>query len=568
MEKEEQKTDNLYPEPIIQDLIFEPRPQEEQNILKELKQFQGLTGGKSENLIEWINNTNNILKTHDEQRINVFNFDNDLNKQEFSLPGQMPRLKILGRGSFSLVFGVNLEDYELDVSDDIKNNLILKIFEEDYRDLIPRWRVDKYRFENNMMDIFMCGDIYREGYKLGSYILTRKYDSVKKLDLEKKVLLLKDLLTFIKGLEDYKLFYRDLKIENIAYDIKDDNVYFIIIDYDDKTLIDYSFVNLKFFFTGYYAGTYVPYMLLYYTYNLVNSYYSCAINKNPNQNIDSDYVFRLYGRVLKNYKEIILKNIYTQGLFYIILEMFFDKETFSYIYNDFHEFIERNRDERNNRYGLYDYIFNRKYPDNYLRAIKNGHELNLKYKEYNEQLCRRTVDGLAEMIPLYNLNERYNYFYTNILLSIIRNLIYYNERYNNFNTKLDKYIEAINNFISHQEQLNTQQEQQIKQQEQLNTHQCPQGEQDQQSRIQPSKKKQRINQKYSKYLDIIDTYYSKYLKYTNPKDLDIINKDYYNLYLKYTSSNKNSDIIDTYYSKYLKYKNKYLLLKKLLKNNK
>jgi len=528
MEKEDQKTNNLYPEPIIQDLIFEPRPQEEQNILKELKQFQDsdLTGGKSENLIRWINNTNNILKTHDEQRINVFNFDNDLNKQELSFSGQIPRLKVLGRGSFSLVFGVNLEDYELDVSDDIKDNLILKIFEEDYRDLIPRWRVDKYRFENNMMDIFMCGDIYRKEHKLGSYILTRKYDSVKKLDLEKRVLLLKDLLTFIKGLEDYKLFYRDLKIENIAYDIKDDNVYFIIIDYDDKTLIDYSFVDFTFFFTGYYAGTYVPYMLLYYTYNRVNSYYSHNQNENPNLNIDSNYIFGLYGRVLKKYKEIILKNIYTQGLFYIIIEMFFDEDTFNYIYNDFHLFIENNRDKKNNRHGLFDYIFNPKYPDNYLRAIKNGRELDLKYKEYNQQLCRRTVDGLAEMIPLYNLNERYNYFYTNILLSIIRNLIYYNERYNNFNTKLDKYIEAINNFISHQEQ--------------LNTHQYPQGEQDQQSKIQSNRKKQRINQKYSKYLKYknlknFSIRNPSDLKYTNPKDLDIINKDYYNLYLKYKS---------------------------------
>ena len=285
-------------------------------------------------------------------------------------------------------------------------------------------------------------------------------------------------------------------------------------------------MDFTFFFTGYYAGTYVPYMLLYYTYNRVNSYYSHNQNENPNLNIDSNYIFGLYGRVLKKYKEIILKNIYTQGLFYIIIEMFFDEDTFNYIYNDFHLFIENNRDKKNNRHGLFDYIFNPKYPDNYLRAIKNGRELDLKYKEYNQQLCRRTVDGLAEMIPLYNLNERYNYFYTNILLSIIRNLIYYNERYNNFNTKLDKYIEAINNFISHQEQ--------------LNTHQYPQGEQDQQSKIQSNRKKQRINQKYSKYLKYknlknFSIRNPSDLKYTNPKDLDIINKDYYNLYLKYKS---------------------------------
>ena len=56
------------------------------------------------------------------------------------------------------------------------------------------------------------------------------------------------------------------------------------------------------------------------------------------------------------------------------------------------------------------------------------------------------------------------------------------------------------------------------------------------------------------------------LKYTNPKDLDIINKDYNNLYLKYKNL-KNFSIIDTYYSKYLKYKNKYLKCKYKIKTN-
>ena len=59
-------------------------------------------------------------------------------------------------------------------------------------------------------------------------------------------------------------------------------------------------------------------------------------------------------------------------------------------------------------------------------------------------------------------------------------------------------------------------------------------------------------------------YRNKYIKYTNPKDLDIINISYFKKYLKYTNP-KDLDIINKdYYNLYLKYKNKYLKLKELL----
>jgi hypothetical protein len=169
-----------------------------------------------------------------------------------------------GCGTFSAIYSIKLEE-DLEnklIPDKYKDKLILRIYKnessdkpkddlkigekDEYNDLqsnfIRNWMKHKQLFPNNIIDIYLYGDIqlqtiYGERY-IGFYTITRKYiveDEIKKFTLNNKMLYLKNTITFLKKLEENNLTYRDMKFENSG---SDSDYNFIVIDYDIDTIIN------------------------------------------------------------------------------------------------------------------------------------------------------------------------------------------------------------------------------------------------------------------------------------------------------------------------------------------
>ena len=174
--------------------------------------------------------------------------------------------RYLGRGGLTAVYSINLT-YQSTLSPDrytipdlYHDKLILRIYQnrnytgnmklevnvgnEDLNDdqqsnFIKKWTRDKTLFPENMIDLYMYGEITLLGDYLGYYTITREYndvDFIVTMPLENK---LKFLLSFIEFLEKLKInnfIYRDCKITNMGVEIKGDQCIFIILDYDNFTL--------------------------------------------------------------------------------------------------------------------------------------------------------------------------------------------------------------------------------------------------------------------------------------------------------------------------------------------
>ena len=189
-----------------------------------------------------------------------------------------------GCGTFSAIYSIKLEkqDENKTIPDKYKDELILRIYENpstykpkddlnigDYdlnddlqSNLIKNWNKHKKLFPENMIDIYLYGDINLQTMHgtmyIGFYTITRKYivdDKIKNFTLDNKMLYLKNTLQFLKKLEEANLTLRDLKFENSG---SDSDLNFVVIDYDQDTILDEDKIKQ---FTkennlGYAIGTY------------------------------------------------------------------------------------------------------------------------------------------------------------------------------------------------------------------------------------------------------------------------------------------------------------------------
>lgn len=250
-----------------------------------------MTGGSPEEIIELINlndsNFENILiSTLDDNY--KFKFTKDNTKYYNGA-------KYLGKGALTAVYKIKLvSQVSINgymISDKYKDELILRIYEnmdiaedtdlytyrgkpdievggEDLYDdaqskFINIWTEHKQLFPENIIDLFMYGEIMTATKYIGYYTITRTYSDEKKLDalsLINKIKYLKKLLEFLIKLRQHGYTYRDLKFPNIGFDKNNDEYNFIVLDYDNHTILKYSQVEqLKTDYRVEYAvGTYTP----------------------------------------------------------------------------------------------------------------------------------------------------------------------------------------------------------------------------------------------------------------------------------------------------------------------
>ena len=262
-----------------------------------IKKTPSLLGGtkSSSQLIDYIKLNdidNTIIKTETDDYI--FNFT----EKNTSITDKSN--KYFAKGGITAIYSIKLSENSENtiIPDKYKNNLILRIFGKNIEegevlpDITPFdinigkkdfnndsltkfiqdiWTPQKKEFPENIIDLYMYGDIYIEdltGVKyVGYYVLTREYinsNDIMKFTLTEKIYYFKTLLEFFVKLKEKNLIYRDFKFPNIGADKTDDNkLIFIVLDYDEDTLATNSQLDIlhKYSIQHIYGG-YIPLYIL------------------------------------------------------------------------------------------------------------------------------------------------------------------------------------------------------------------------------------------------------------------------------------------------------------------
>lgn len=146
----------------------------------------------------------------------------------------IPGSTYLGRGTFTAVFSIldrNGREFILRIEEQKTNN--------DLRLFIEQWKYDKRMFPKNIINIWAYGIAIVDDVVVGTYTITNKYNDytqIEKLDLMQKNNFVYNMLVFLNKLKKNGIYYRDFKIHNIGFDDVD-NLNFIVLDYDNKTLM-------------------------------------------------------------------------------------------------------------------------------------------------------------------------------------------------------------------------------------------------------------------------------------------------------------------------------------------
>lgn len=230
----------------------------------------------------------NIPYAHNSDKFK-FKFSSD-NKEhrdldEYKFMAKPP--KFLGKGAMTAVYKIKLIEQESDtytIPDKYNDSLILRIFKNDlYSDIIGTqynvgendennddqssfinmWMNHKKLFSENIIDLFMYGEIKLNDVYMGFYTITRTYIDYKiinNFDLKIKIKYFKNLLLFLQKLIEKNYTYRDLKIANIGAELVDDEYKFIVLDYDNYTILNKDDLDLlkSQFNIEFVVGTYTP----------------------------------------------------------------------------------------------------------------------------------------------------------------------------------------------------------------------------------------------------------------------------------------------------------------------
>ena len=348
--------------------------------------------------------------------------------------------KYLGKGGLTSVYSIKLtHQYSLSqdkytIPDIYHDKLILRIYKnrnysgslksevnvgnEDLNDdhqslFIKKWTRDKTTYPENIIDIFMYGEISLLGDYLGYYTITREYnndDFILNMSLENKLKFLMSFIEFLQKLKRNNFIYRDCKIENIGVEIRGDQCIFIILDYDDVTLFTEDEFN-KF------KTTYG----IYYHFGSASPLYILPFN-------DDSY----------NPKLIHLYGIYT-----LMIELFDKNLKTDPLYNTFANHVQR-------------------YIENMINlSLENVQRINQKLNDVRMKETRKSLDDqIQHYLDYFNryIAKYFNYVYKNKLIGIIVKLlepttkIFFDEANKKYNLIIFSHI--INDFLQDVKRLN------------------------------------------------------------------------------------------------------------------
>jgi hypothetical protein len=186
------------------------------------------------------------------------------------------------------------------------NNLILKLQEFTHKNMesfIEEWKENKKTLKDNIPDIYMYGKLFTtDKIFICDYYITKKYKNyidLLKIEYEHTIKYIINMLMFIENCREQNLILRNLKFSGIGYEFVNSEIKFVLLDYNDISLIKISDDFFKKFTDGcdaMCAGTLVPYFIIHDFFEM---------NSNWLNKLDKLYVVGL--------AEIIIFLIYEQN---------------------------------------------------------------------------------------------------------------------------------------------------------------------------------------------------------------------------------------------------------------
>lgn len=172
--------------------------------------------------------------------------------------------------SFSIEF---LKKYSnVIVKDMPKYNLSLKLIEFAHKDIdtfINEWKENKTLFGSSIHDIYMYGNLYtNDDIYICNYIITKKYKNhsqLLKIDYEYTIKYIIKMLIFIEKCRENNIILRNFKFSGIGYEFVNSEIEFVLLDYNDLSLIKKTDNYFNKFTNGcdnLCAGTLVPYFVI------------------------------------------------------------------------------------------------------------------------------------------------------------------------------------------------------------------------------------------------------------------------------------------------------------------
>jgi hypothetical protein len=153
------------------------------------------------------------------------------------------------------------------------HDLTLKLVDLTYKDIntfIEEWKTYNDILENSIPHIYMYGELYTKDNKFISYYyITKKYKnhiSLLKLDFDYTIKFIINMLLFLEKCNANNIILRNFKFSGLGFDFIDNEIKFVLLDYNDVSLIKTSEKYFKSFSDGcdaMCAGTLVPYFIVY-----------------------------------------------------------------------------------------------------------------------------------------------------------------------------------------------------------------------------------------------------------------------------------------------------------------
>ena len=214
--------------------------------IKQINQIGGLATNILDNMTEnyqYLNTDNGLyFETNDK--------DKNKNKKSNS------NFNYLGNGTFTVVVSIKYIDFRgsnnnpKNWDDKFNDRLILRITEENSDNLIENnYKKDKPIFGENLLDIYLYGKLkikLKDEDKEYYYTITREYNTnLTELNIYNKIKFIKSYFEVLILAHDNKIFYRDSKYENVGYDLDENICKFIILDYDEYTLVRIDAISEK-----------------------------------------------------------------------------------------------------------------------------------------------------------------------------------------------------------------------------------------------------------------------------------------------------------------------------------
>jgi hypothetical protein len=217
--------------------------------------------------------------------------------------------------------------------------VVLKLIELNHKTIdsfIEEWALNKQIFDNSIIDIYMYGNLYtKDNIFICNYIITKQYENhhtLLKLDYNHTMKYIIKIMLFLQKCKENNIILRNFKFSAFGYEFKNSEIQFVILDYDDVTLIKQTDNFFNTFSDGcdtMCAGTLVPYFIIEDFFEMVPEWKN-KLDKLYSIGLAETLIFLLYTQdeIMENLFKLIYNPSYLKPcLHYYHFMKIFDNET-------------------------------------------------------------------------------------------------------------------------------------------------------------------------------------------------------------------------------------------------